>query len=113
MRCESKQGLAERAARARCRDYEAAQDVEQRRLARAVGPDEAAGSSRECDAQSVNGLDATEADAEIVDFDHGLARFGMARLMRACTAPLRRRRSRGSWSTMPAGWGGGRDKRPT
>src|SRR6201987_1449692 len=103
MRCESKQGLAERAARAVCGEHEAAQDVKQRRLARTVGPDEAAGSRRECDAQSVDGLDATEADAEIVDFDHGLARFGAARLMRAGTAPPRGGRSRGSWSTMPAG----------
>ena len=64
------QVVAERADRPRGRLDEAAEDVEERRLARAVRADQPACAAREDDADVVDRGDAGEADGEALDLDH-------------------------------------------
>ena len=67
------QVLAERADRARGGLDEAAEDVEERRLAGAVRADQAARAAREDDAHVVDRRHAGEADGEPFDLDHAAA----------------------------------------
>jgi hypothetical protein len=63
------------------RPHEAAQHVEERRLAGAVGADEPAGPAGELDAHAVDRGHAAEADGQAVDRDHlAASRAGVARL---------------------------------
>src|SRR6185503_8647835 len=68
------QVLAEGADRPRSRLDEPGEDVEERRLARSVGADQAAGATREGDAHTVDRGDAREADGEVLDLDHAAPR---------------------------------------
>ena len=65
------QVLAEGADRSRGGLDEAAEDVEERRLAGAVRPDQAAGAAREGDGHVVDRGHPREADGEVLDLDHG------------------------------------------
>src|SRR5581483_12094996 len=93
---------------------EAAQDVEERGLARAVRSDETARPLIERQAHGVQRGDAAVADGQAVDFDHGtrsgVSGSGAGWLFR-WRLPGRRRTSRrqsrarslGTWSARPAG----------
>ena len=69
----AEQVLAERADAPCGRADEAAQHVEERRLAGAVRADQAARPGREHDGHPVERRDAAEADGEILDLDHAIA----------------------------------------
>ena len=80
--CE--QVLAEGRDRSGRRLDEAAEDVEERRLAGAVRADQAAGAAREDDAHAVDRRHAGEADGQALDLDHaaGFSPAGCARARR-------------------------------
>ena len=98
------QVLAERRDRADGRLDEAAEDVEERRLAGAVRADQAAGAAGEDDAHVVDRRDAGEAHREALDLDHGgfLSAAACSRT-RAATSRPSLARSFGSCSASPPG----------
>ncbi len=66
---------------------EAAEDVEERRLAGAVRADQAAGAAGEDDAHVVDRGDAREADGEALDLDHAGLRLRRQLADAACDQP--------------------------
>ena len=98
------QVLAERGDRARGRLHEAADDVEERCLAGAVGPDQPARAVLELDVHPVEWRDAAEPNRQVGDLDHFAA---LPLDAEPLDAPADRAASLamsfGNWSAMPAG----------
>src|SRR3954463_10436596 len=96
--------VAERADAARRGHHEAAEDVEERRLAGAVRADQAARARLEADGHPVERRDAAEADGQVLDLDQRARSWaGVRRRPAPPIAPHSRARSRGTCAASPAG----------